>query len=167
MLKRTALIGCLLLVIGVLALDVSTAGADCSNSSCRADVGMWGSAIPSPINPGKKSYSLLYFYAKDNGPNSAYGLDVHITVPRALKIVYARDYSAAQKCKVKGTFVSCYLGNFRREQLATVVIKAHPRGKLGTYEIPGHVYSKGVDDPNPGNNQVTVTLAVYKKGHGG
>jgi hypothetical protein len=147
-----------------LAVVTATAGADCSTSACRADVGIWGSAIPSPITPGETS--LLYFTAKNNGPNSAYGIDMHVTVPYELRIEYVRDYSAASPCTVKGTFVNCYLGNFKREQLATVVIKVQPRGEKGTYEIPAHVYSQGVVDVNPGNNQVTATLGVYAKGHG-
>jgi hypothetical protein len=159
-------------VIGALsatAIVVATATGttDCSTSGCRADVSIEGSAIPSPITPATSSSSLLYFYPKNNGPGPAYGITVHLTVPYQLRIEYARDYSAAQKCTVKGTFVSCYFGDFKREQEGAVVIKVHPRGIKGTYEIPANVYSTGVDDPNGGNNQVTATLAVYQHGHGG
>ncbi len=159
--KRAAVLACLVtgIVVGVLGVT-STAGADCATSECRADVGMWGASYPDWIHP--RQTSLLYFYAKDNGPNSAYGIDVHINVPYNLRIVYARAYSSAQQCTVKGTFINCYMGNFRREQLANVVVKVKPRGPQATYEIPAQVYSQGVVDPNGGNNQTTVTLAVWK-----
>jgi hypothetical protein len=153
------------MIAGVAALGVlaTTAGADCSTSGCRADVGMWGSTIPSRIKPTTSAYSLVYFTAKDNGPAPAYGIDMHITVPYGLKIVYADDYAAQGKCTIKGTFVNCYLGNFKREQLADITIKVRPRSNhtSATYEIPAHVYSQGVDDPNGGNNQGTDTLQVY------
>ena len=89
---------------------------------------------------------------------------MHITVPFQLRKEYVHAYPG--KCTVTGTLVNCYLGNFANQQLATIVIKVHPRGRKGTYEIPAHVYSQGVDDPNGGNNQVTATLGVYAQGHG-
>jgi Domain of unknown function DUF11 len=142
----------------VSALLTAGAGADCSTSGCRADVGIFGSSYPANIHP--RQTSLLYFTAKDNGPGPAYGIQLQVRVPYQLKIVYARGYSGAS-CSIKGTFVQCDEGNFRREQLAVVVIKVKSRGKKGTYEIPSKVYSQGVDDPNVGNNQVTETVAVY------
>lgn len=154
--ERAIAIAC---VMGAALLgSTATAGADCATSGCRADVGIWGASIPSRIPRRPSASSLLYFTAKDNGPGPAYGIDMHVTVPDQLRIEYARAYPG--HCTVSGTFVNCYLGNFRREQLADVVIKVHPRWRRGTYEIPAHVYSQGVDDPNGGNNQVTATLAV-------
>src|SRR5438128_1807027 len=103
-----------LVIAGMLALAPSTAGADgrCGSSPCVADVGVWGHAEPQPIH--LHQISFFKFTAKNNGPDGALKIELQATIPSGLRIRRVRQYGG-RHCKVRGTFVDCRLGNFRRE----------------------------------------------------
>ena len=157
---RPARLALLLLALALLVAWMLGPGAGsalaCSNEENCADVGISGHAEPQPIRRGEKS--TLKITPKNNGPSPAYGIEVHINIPRQLEIKKVRLYGGSH-CDRKGTFVQCYMGDFRREQLGVIKIKVKAK-KKGTFISTAEVYSQGVEDPNGGNGQVRMTIGV-------
>jgi len=131
----------------------------CSNEVSCADVGISGHAEPQPIRRGNTS--SLKISPKNNGPSTAYGIEVHTNVNPGLRIKDVRIYGG-QSCSVSGSFVRCFFGDFVREQMGVVVIKVKGP-KTGTFISDAKVYSQGVEDPNGGNGQVSMTIHVQKR----
>ncbi len=133
----------------------------CYTTDGCADVSVSGHAEPQPIKRGRTSE--LKVTPKNDGPGTAYGIDLQVSVPNRLKILEVRDYArAGYGCSANGTFVQCYLGDFVSQESAVVRIKV--RGKRrGTYISDAKVYSQGVADPNGGNNQVSMTIGVQRR----
>lgn len=132
----------------------------CSNEVNCADIGVSGHAEPQPIRRGNTS--TLKITPKNNGPSPAYGIDLQVDVPSQLKILEVRSFGARGGCKVNGTFVRCDFGDFVREQLGVAKIKVKGT-RTGTFISEAKVYSQGVEDPNGGNGQVSMTIMVQKR----
>ena len=164
-LRRSA--GALLLAAGTLLLSVSTAtGGSATAERCTtvagcADISVSGHAEPQPIKRG--GFSELKITPKNDGPGAAYGIDLQVNVPSALRIKKATAYGARGGCRVKGTFVRCDMGDFANQQEGVVRIKVKGM-KTGTWISEAKVYSQGVTDPNGGNGQVSMTIMVQKRG---
>lgn len=137
----------------------ASAGQRCTSTDGCADVSVSGHAEPQPIKRG--GTSELKITPKNDGPGSAYGIDLQVDVPSQLKILEVRNYGG-YGCSVKGTFVRCNLGDFANQQLAVVRIKVKGM-KRGTWVSNARVYSSGITDPNGGNNQVSMTVGVQKR----
>ncbi|MFN8150163.1 MAG: hypothetical protein U0R24_03410 [Solirubrobacterales bacterium] len=152
---------CALLALGPQAAGAGSTGAQarCSASDGCADVSISGYSTPQPIKRGRTSE--LKITPKNDGPGSAYGIDLQVDVPSQLKIVSVRNYGG-WGCAVQGTWVRCNLGDFANQQLAVVVIKVKGTQR-GTWVSNARVYSSGITDPNGGNNQVGITVGVGKR----
>jgi Domain of unknown function DUF11 len=146
-------------VIGLLALGVPNALAeDCNTSECKADVSVSGHSEPSPVRV--REQSELKVTVKNEGPATAYGIELQINVNQGLKIISAAKYGA-RSCSYKGNFVKCDMGDFIREREA--VVRVRVKGyKRGSYISDAKVYSMA-DDPNGGNGQVSMTTGVKAK----
>lgn len=134
----------------------------CSNTHSCADVSISGHAEPQPIRRGEKSE--LKITPKNDGPSAAYGIEVHVDVPRQLKIKRTRVYGGSH-CDVKGTFVQCYMGDFANQQLGVIRITVKAK-RRGTFVSRARVYSQGIEDPNGGNGQVAMTIGVKGRRQG-
>ena len=160
---RAAFRGALLIAAAAAVLTAPSAvggGARyCSNEVNCADISVSGHAEPQPIKRG--GTSELKITPKNDGPSPAYGIDLQVTVPSQLKILDVRLFGG-RSCSVKGTFVRCDFGDFRREQLGVVRIKVKGT-RRGTFISDADVYSQGIEDPNGGNNQVSMTIGVQKR----
>lgn len=159
---RTRRVAPLLLAAAIVLIAPPTAagggGRYCGNELNCADVSISGHAEPQPIKRG--GTSELKITPKNDGPSPAYGIDVQVDVPRELKILDVRMFGG-RSCSAEGTFVRCDFGDFRREQLGVVRIEVKGK-KRGTFISDAKVYSQGIEDPNGGNNQVSMTIAVGK-----
>lgn len=162
--------GVLALGLGVLLLTAPQAsgGPDravqldrCSTIDGCADVSVSGHAEPQPIKRG--GFSELKITPKNDGPGTAYGIDLQVNVPSQLRIKKATAYGARGGCKVKGTFVRCDMGDYVSQQEGVVRIKVKGM-KTGTFISEAKVYSQGVTDPNGGNGQVSMTIMVQRRG---
>lgn len=143
----------------LVVISPASAGRLCETDPCRADIDISGHSEPQPIYQGETSEIKLT--PKNDGYDGAFGIDVQATVPYELKILSVTLYGGRSGCTVKGTFVRCDFGDFRREQEGVVRIKVCGT-KPGFWITPAKVYSQGVDDPNGGNNQVSTTTGVLK-----
>jgi Domain of unknown function DUF11 len=156
--------GLLLIVPGVLAtaalLAPSTAiGGRCGDAACRSDMSISGHAEPQPIRKGEKS--TLKITPKNDGPDGALAVEVHVDVPSELKIVDTKVHGGFG-CDVQGTFVDCEMGDFAKDQLG--VIKIEVKGKKkGTFVSNARVFAYDIDDPTGGNGQVGITVGVKGK----
>lgn len=136
----------------------------CSNETHCADVSVSGHAEPQPIYRGDKSE--LKITPKNDGPSPAYGVDLQVDVPHQLEILEVRAHGARSGCNVDGTFVRCDMGDFAPEQLGVVRIEVKGT-ETGTFISRARVYSQGVEDPNGGNGQVSMTIHVKSRTGGG
>jgi hypothetical protein len=131
----------------------------CSDTSC-ADISVSGHAEPQPIKKGDRT--TLKITPKNNGLGQTYGMKVTAEIPKQLKVKKVRMSGDGNDhgCDHNGYgFVECYPGDFAAEELA--VIKIVVKGKKrGTFITPVKVYSEGTNDPNGGNNQVSITACV-------
>ena len=139
---------------------VATGRGPCGDQACRADVSVSGHAEPQPIRRGETTE--LKITPKNNGPDSAFRIDLQVDVPRQLKILSTRVHGGFG-CDVDGTFVQCDMGDFAAEQLGVVRIKVKGK-KKGTWVSKARVYASDVDDPNGGNGQVGITVGVLGRG---
>ena len=135
----------------------------CSDTSC-ADLGVSGHAEPQPIRKGERS--TLKITPKNNGLGKTYGVKMTAEVPKQLKVKKVRmsgdgnDYG----CDNNGYgYIICYPGDFEAEELAVIKITVKAKRK-GTFITPVKVYSQGTNDPNGGNNQVSITVGVGARG---
>lgn len=149
-----------LLAVAVGALAGASPALACSTSDGCADVSVSGHAEPQPIRKGERT--TLKITPKNDGPGQTYGIKVTAEVPKQLKVKRVRmtgdgnDYG----CSDNGYgFVECYPGDFGAQELAVIKIRVKARRK-GTHITPVKVYSQGTNDPNGGNNQVSITVGV-------
>lgn len=152
-----------LFLVAFAGLAAATPGAladgRCGPNRCRADVSISGHAEPQPIHVGETS--VLKVTPKNDGYDGTTGIDTQIFVNEGLKIVSVKRYGG-RSCTRKGSFVRCDFGPFRREQEGVVRVKVRAT-KLGFSISKAVVYSDGVDDPNGGNNQVSMTVGVIPR----
>jgi hypothetical protein len=131
----------------------------CGSQPCHADVDVSGHSEPQPIRLNETS--SIKVTAKNDGYDGALKIDLHVDVPKQLRILSVKNYGGFG-CKLKGTFVRCDLGDFAREQEAVVRIKV--RGKrVGTWISQAKVYATDVNDTNQGNNHVEMTTMVKSR----
>ncbi len=154
-------------LVGAGLLSSTTATArDCTIANKCADISISGHAEPQPIHRGQRT--TLKITAKNNGPTNSYGDWVQVVVPHQLKVKRksisgdGKDYG----CSDNGYgFVKCYTGDLVKEELSVVKIRVRAK-KKGTYVIPAQAYADGsTNDPNGGNNQVSITVGVQGR-HG-
>ena len=141
--------------------DAPAAAERCNTIDGCADVSVSGHAEPQPIRRG--GYSELKITPKNDGPGTAYGIDLQVNVPSQLRIKKVTPYGARGGCKVRGTFVRCDMGDYVSQQEGVVRIKVKGM-KTGTFISDAKVYSQGVIDPNGGNGQVSMTIMVQPRG---
>ena len=146
--------------IGAAFLFLAAPALACSTTDGCADVSVSGHAEPQPVRKGDRT--TLKITPKNDGPGRTYGIKVTAEVPRKLKVKRVRmsgdgnDYG----CSNNGYgFIECYPGDFESQELAVIKIKAKARRK-GTFITPVKVYSQGTNDPNGGNNQVSISVQV-------
>lgn len=159
---RLGVIGAVLAVAAAAAavLAVSAIAGRCGERACRADMSISGHAEPQPIRRGEKTELIIR--PKNDGPDGALAVEVHVDVPDALKIVDTRVYGGFG-CSVQGTFVDCEMGDFASQQLGTIKIRAKGKRK-GTHVSRARVFAYDIDDPNGGNGQVGITVGVGPRG---
>jgi uncharacterized repeat protein (TIGR01451 family) len=154
-------------ILGLAALLAlpGVAGADgrCGLKPCKADVGISGHAEPQPIRRGETA--RLKITVKNNGPDGALGVWMQTDVPRQLKILKVDRYGGGWSCAVRGTFVTCDLGDFAREQEVVVVISVRGRVR-GTWITDAYAYSRDGTDDNAGNGHVSMTVGVRPRRYG-
>src|SRR4051812_39425938 len=104
--------------IATLALAATATGRGrCGDQACHADVSVSGHAEPQPIHRGETTE--LKITPKNDGPDGALHIDLHVDVPPRLRILEVRHYGGL-RCRVKGSFVRCNLGDFANQQEAVV-----------------------------------------------
>ena len=151
------LLATLALAAGVTMVFAAIAlGGRCGDQTCRSDMSVSGHAEPQPIRKGEKTE--LKITPKNDGPDSAFKVDLQVDVPRQLKILGTKVYGGFG-CDVSGTFVRCDMGDFASQQLGVVRIQVKGKRK-GTFVSNARVYASEIDDPNGGNNQVGITVGV-------
>jgi hypothetical protein len=151
-------IGAALLAAGLLAPSAAVGGR-CGEQTCRSDMSISGHAEPQPIRRGEKS--TLKITPKNDGPDGALAVEVHVNVPSQLKILRTEVHGGFG-CSVQGTFIDCEMGDFAKDQLG--VIKVRVKGKRkGTYVSKARVFAYDIDDPNGGNGQVGITVGVQPR----
>ena len=134
---------------------------DCTIEGKCADISVSGHAEPQPIRKGEKT--TLKITAKNDGPVPSYGDWIQATIPKELKVKRqtisgdGKDYG----CSDNGYgFVKCYTGDLVANELSVVKIRVKAK-KKGTFIIPVQAYADGsTNDPNGGNNQVSITVGV-------
>jgi hypothetical protein len=149
-----------LAAIGAALFASPAVGGRCGDQTCRADMSISGHAEPQPIRRGEKS--TLKITPKNDGPDGALAVEVHVDVPYQLKIL-STEVHGGRNCSVQGTFIDCEMGDFASQQLG--VIKVRVKGKRkGTYVSNARVFAYDIDDPNGGNGQVGITVGVQGRG---
>ena len=149
-----------LAAVGAAVLASPAIGGRCGDQTCRSDMSISGHAEPQPIRRGEKS--TLKITPKNDGPDGALAVEVHVDVPYQLKILRT-EVHGGHGCSVQGTFIDCEMGDFASQQLG--VIKVRVKGKKkGTYVSNARVFAYDIDDPNGGNGQVGITVGVQGRG---
>ncbi len=148
-----------LLAAALLAPSSAISGR-CGDATCRSDMSISGHAEPQPIRKGEKTE--LKITPKNDGPDGALAVEVHVDIPQQLKVKDTRVHGGFG-CSVQGTFVDCEMGDFAKDQLGVIRIEVKGR-KKGTYVSQARVFAYDIDDPNGGNGQVGITVGVQGKG---
>jgi hypothetical protein len=158
------------LLFGIIALTAASLlwlaapALACSMTDGCADVSVSGHAEPQPIRKGDRT--TLKITPKNDGPGQTYGIKVTAEVPKQLKVKRVRMSGDGNDhgCDHNGYgFIECWPGDFGAQELAVIKIKAKARRK-GTFITPVKVYSQGTNDPNGGNNQVSISVLVQGRG---
>lgn len=154
--RHAALLAPVILIAAGLVLAAASWAGRCGDQACRADIALSGHAEPQPIRRGEKTE--LKITPKNQGPDAAKDVEVHVDVHRKLKIKRARTFGG-HGCQVSGTFVQCKMGDFSNQQLGVVRIKVKGK-KKGTFVSQARAFAYDIEDPNGGNAQVDITVGV-------